>query len=309
MSTISENIGKISGFDLSYVDSDSKVQNILTSALNKANLPAYVSIQGILWDANYFGLNQVKYFTSATFSQQQKILEIANRDLLEEIYWVEKAGVGYMSKMVILAQSHEERLLYSLFSADEATHLATITPFLGEDTPMFKGDTFLSYMAKVIESDDKLLLMILVQVVLEGWGMTHYRSLGKHCLNPQFAEILRGFLDAETRHHALGVTQVKEYGDYFSIESLKNIHCALTYFLQMIQVGPQRLLITIEKVLGYLSVKDKVQILTELKTQEYSNIKLELLRSLMLGTVPNSIIQSLEEQGAFQAYSAVKCVK
>lgn len=308
MTTRSANINNISGFTLSHANSDSKTQRLLTSALNKANVPVCGNSDGLFWSAAYFRLNQVKYFISATPQQQQEILTIANGNLLEEIYWVEQAGVGYMAKMVILSENHEERLLYSLFSADEASHLATITPFLGT-VPVFSGDTFLSYMAEAIESDDKLLLMILLQVVLEGWGMTHYRSLAKYCLKPQLAKVLQGFLDAEARHHALGITQVKEYTDNYSPESLTNIHSALTYFLQMVQVGPQRLLTAMEKVLGYLSIQDKIQILTELETEQYTNRKLEFLRSLIIGTVPNSLMQSLETQGSFQAYSAVKCVE
>ncbi|MTF39437.1 ferritin-like domain-containing protein [Cyanobacterium aponinum] len=304
---MSEISNKISGFTLNHVDLESKTQRLLTSALKRANICTSCQPQSLFWDANYFGLNQVKYFCSATPQQQQQILQFANKDLLEEIYWVEQAGVGYMAKMVILAQTHEERLLYSLFSADEATHLATITPFLKE-VPVFSGDTFLSYMAKAIESDDKLLLMVLVQVVLEGWGMGHYRSLAKYCLNPHLGEILQGFLDAEARHHALGVTLVKNSTDYCQ-ESLGNIYSALTYFLHMVQVGPQRLLINIERILGYLSANDKVKILTELETEKHSSKKLELLRSLLVGTLPDSIIESLEKQGSFHPYSPSQCIR
>lgn len=306
MNKISENIGKISGFTLPHVDLNSKTERILTSALTKNNLSIFVNPDSLFWDADYFGLNKVTYFKSATQQQQKEILKIANRDLLAEIYWVEQAGVGYMAKMVGLAESHEERLLYSLFSADEATHLATITYFLPE-IPVFLGDTFLTYMAEAIESDDKLFLMILVQVVLEGWGMSHYRSLAKYCLNSELAEVLHSFLDAEARHHALGVTQVQNSVDY-SPESLTNLHSALTYFLQMVQIGPQRLLTAIEKVLGYFSISDKIQILTDLEAEKHSNLKLELLRSLMVGTVPNSIMESLDKQGSFHAYSTVKCI-
>jgi len=121
------------------------------------------------------------------------------------------------------------------------------------------------------------------------------------------ADILQGFLEAESRHHALGVTQVKCYNEYSS-ESLKNIQAALSDFLYMVRVGPQRLLGAIAKVLGYLSVTDKIQIFEELDTEQYTNTRLKVLRSLMVGTVPDSILQSLEAQGCFQAYPAYRCV-
>lgn len=297
---------QISGFNLPHLNLDNATQRILLSALKKTQIESYIDAETTYWDCSYFGLNKVKFFQEATNKQQEQILQIANRDLLEEIYWVEQAGVGYMAKMVTLSETYEERLLYGLFAADEATHLGTISNFLSH-TPVFKGDAFLTYMASLLESSDKQLLITLVQVVLEGWGMTHYRSLANHCLDISLTNVLRNFLEAESRHHALGVTQLRSC-DIYSQESLDNIYSALTHFLYMVQIGPQRLLKAIEIGLGDLSVHNKVKILEELETENYSNTRLNWLRSLMIGTVPKSIMQSLEEQGSFHAYNAAQSV-
>lgn len=304
---MNENLANMSSFNLPHLKPDHPTQRILSSSLKKTEVTSSFNVETIFWDSTYLGLDGVKYFKEATPEQQRQILQMANKDLLEEIYWVEQAGVGYMAKMVMLSESCQERILYGLFAADEATHLATIHTFLSE-TPIFKEDAFLGYMASLLESSDKLLLITLVQVVLEGWGMTHYRLLANHCLNPSLANVLREFLNAESRHHALGVTQLRSCERY-SVESLESIRSALTYFLSMVQVGPQRLLNAIERGLGYLSFNDKVRILEELQTEFYSNTRLKLLRSLMVGTVPNTIMQSLEEQGSFQAYSALQCIQ
>ncbi|MDJ0508570.1 MAG: ferritin-like domain-containing protein [Crocosphaera sp.] len=292
----------ISGFNLPHVELDNPTQRILTSALKKTDRELYIEPETLFWNETYFGLNKVKFFQEATAQKQQKILQIANRDLLEEIYWLEQAGVGYMAKMVALSETCEERLLYGLFAADEASHLATITRFLPHP-PVFKEDAFLGYMASLLNSSDKQLLITLVQVVLEGWGMNHYRSLANNSLHISLSNVLKKFLESESRHHALGVTQLRSY-DTYSQESLNSIFSALTHFLYMVQIGPQRLLKAIEIGLGELSIQNRVTILEELDTETYSNTRLKLLRSLMIGTVPNSIIQSLEEQGFFKGYSA-----
>ncbi|NJN72486.1 MAG: ferritin-like domain-containing protein [Limnothrix sp. RL_2_0] len=300
-------ISNITGFSLPYVEINSPLQKILASALLKTRLPSTdLSPANLFWDANYFALNHVQLFTEASDLEQSQILQIANNDLLEEIYWVEQAGVGYMAKMLLLAETCEERLLYSLFAADEATHLSQISPFLGYQ-PVFTGDSFLAFMAEVVETDDKALLMTLVQVVLEGWGLSHYRSLANHCLNPVLTLTLKGFLEAESRHHATGVTQLKQWT--YSPQSLANIHDALSTFLQMVQVGPQRLLMAIAKIKGDLSYADKIQILEELQTEIHSQKRLDILRSLMTGIIPNSIMQKLEDQGSFKPYSAVQCAQ
>ena len=302
---MNKNSTDLSGFFISHANSKDPTRRILASALSNVNRGLYSDPQPLFWDATYFGLQKVKCFREAAPELQKQILQIANRDLLEEIYWVEQAGVGYMAKMVTLSQTHEERILYGLFTADEATHLAAIQQFLG-DEPVFRGDGFLSYMGKLLESSDRALLMTLVQVVLEGWGLTHYRSLARHCRNPQLATTLQGFLEAESRHHALGTIQIQSYREYKD-ESLENIRAALSDFLYMVRVGPQRLLGAIAKVLGYMSTTQRVKILEELETEQSSNTRLQLLRSLMVGTVPDSILQSLEEQGSFQAYPANQC--
>lgn len=303
MNTYSE---KTSGFDLPHVESDSPTQRILSSALKKTDLNSFLNGKTIYWDSTYLGLNKVKSFREATVEQQERIVKIANQDLLEEIYWVEQAGVGYMAKMVMLSETCEERLLYGLFAADEATHLSAISQFL-PTSPVFNEDTFLAYISSLLESPDKLLLMTLIQVILEGWGISHYRYLAENCLQPELTEVLRGFLEAESRHHALGVTHLRSCETYPS-QTLTSIRCALSYFLHMVQIGPQRLLNALEMGLGYLSINDKIKVLEELQTELHSNTRLKLLRSLMIGNVPDLIIQSLEEQGSFQAYPASKCV-
>ncbi len=297
---------EISGFHLSHLDSHAPLQTILSSSLKSLGVFPITPVPDILfWDAGYLGLDQVQLFQESDFETQSQILHIANRDLLEEIYWVEHAGIGYMAKMLLLSQTCEERRLYSLFVADEATHLAQIRPFLGQD-PVFQGDTFLEFMSQVLESSDPALLMTMIQVVLEGWGLSHYRSLAKDCLYSPLTKVLRGFLDAESRHHATGVKQLQ--GFEYSSASLESIHAALTHFLQMVQVGSQRLIAAIAEVKGDLSVVNKIQILTELQTEVHSHTRLQLLQSLIKGVVPNSILQSLEDQGSFQPYPANRCI-
>ncbi len=222
------------------------------------------------------------------------------------IYWkkffgFEQAGVGYMSKMLLLADTFEERSLYGLFVADEASHLAQIRPFLGHD-PEFGGDTYVSFMISLLDSSDKALLQAVIQVVIEGWGLSHYRSLAKHCHSSELARTLQGFLDAEARHHATGVIGLQQHQP--SPASLKAIHDVLSQFLQIVQAGPQWLLHAMTQALGDLSRTDQAHILRELEIDSQTQARLDLLRSLMVGAIPDVVIQQLDDQGSFTAVSA-----
>jgi hypothetical protein len=295
----------IIGFDLPHTDSDDRLRRILTAALpNQNNYVNYPQLN--YWDAEFFNLHQVNIFQESNITEQSAILELANRSLLEESYFIEKAGVGYMAKMVLLAETIEERMLYALFTADEATHLHQISDFLPEMEVTSTDDPFLRLLSEVVESADKTVLLFVLQVVLEGWGLSHYRRLAKECRHPVLAELFSSFLQSESRHHATGTTLFNQIT--VSAFSQTTILDVLAQFLLMVQVGPQSVLAAIEQVKGHLTRSQKIQVLEELDTETHSGTRLQILRSLMGIKSAQSILQTLEERGAFQPFPAHLCV-
>lgn len=291
----------IAGFDLSQTKC-AKLKRILDSRLNKAIAPPHSN--SIYWNAGYFNLDNSTLFQNATLQQQKDILKIASRELLEEAYFIEKAGMGYMAKMVLLSETTEERMLYSLFAADETTHLAKIMPFL-ELIPLDTDDLFLQLLGDVVESEDKSVILFVLQVVLEGWGLSHYRSLAKGCGDRDLSFVFRSFLDDESRHHATGVTLFQQ--QYLDLSSKRAIIEILASFLEMIRVGPQRVLNAVEMVLGDLSRSQKIKLFEELDTESHSNTRLSILRSL-IGKEGGVFVTELEEKGLFSAYPAHLCI-
>ncbi|MEP0855132.1 ferritin-like domain-containing protein [Trichocoleus sp. DQ-U1] len=300
---------KTAGFDLPHISFDDKLRRVLSSAL-KSRLgadpisPEFMS--NSYWDAAHFGLEKVQIFQNSSQKEQSEILRRCSGGLLEEAYFIEKAGVGYMAKMVLLAETTEERMLYALFSSDEVTHLAQISRFLPEKDLVGTDDPFLRFLADLVETQDKTVLLFVLQVVLEGWGLSHYRSLAKDCVNPQMAAIFEGFLQDESRHHGTGVTLFNQIS--VSQASQATIIETLALFLQMVRVGPQSVVTAIEQVKGHLSRQQKLNIFQELDTETHSGIRLNLLRSLMRGEEAGIIVQELENRGAFQPFPAEKCV-
>jgi hypothetical protein len=295
----------IVGFDLPHTAYDDVLRRILTVALpNQNNYANYPQLN--YWDAEFFNLHQVKFFQESNINDQSAILELANRSLLEESYFIEKAGVGYMAKMVLLAETVEERMLYGLFTADEATHLHQISHFLPEMEVTSTDEPFLRLLSEVVESADKTVLLFVLQVVLEGWGLSHYRRLAKECRYPILAELFSSFLQSECRHHATGTTLFNQIS--VSAFSQTTIIDILAQFLLMVQVGPQSVLAAVEQVKGHLTRSQKIQILEELNTETHSGRRLQILRSLMGGKSAQSILQTLEERGAFEPLPAHQCV-
>lgn len=296
---------QIAGLNLPHVTSNHKLRQVLTAALPKQERPK-IDLNCQYWNADFFNLNRVKMFQDASDREQSAILELVNRSLLEEAYYIENAGVGYMAKMTLLAETVEERMLYGLFAADEANHLSQISYFLPEIELTNHQDQFLNLLAEVVESTDKTVLLFVLQVVLEGWGLSHYRRLAKECCHQDLAEIFSSFLDAEARHHATGSLLFEKI--LISKSSQELMIELLAKFLMMVRVGPQNVLTAIAQVKGDISRSQKIQILEELDTETHSGTRLKLLRSLMRGKSAEAIIQALEEKGAFVPLPAHQCV-
>ncbi len=305
---------KISGFDLPHAPAENKLRRVLSSALTSRlgkphPQPLSHKERGekfIYWDARHFDLEKVNIFIESPIEEQVEILHICNYKLLEEAYFIEKAGVGYMAKMVTLAETTEERMLYAIFSGDEATHLAQISQFLPTPEIVGTDNVFLRFLGDLVESSDKTVLLFILQILLEGWGLSHYRSLAKDCQDSDLSSVLWGFLQDESRHHATGVTLFEQ--TIVSKSSQETIIETLALFLQMVQVGPQSVVAGIEKVKGHLSQPQKVKIFEELETENHSGTRLQLLRSLLLHPNTEIIVAELEARGAFQPFSAEKCV-
>lgn len=260
----------------------------------------------IFWDGNYFGLERVREFKRATLVEKAEILRLCNWEILREIYFIEMAGVGYMSKLVSLAQSSEEQMLYSLFGAEEAVHLAKIRSFL-PIVPSRTGNNFtgnnliLSLLESVPQLEDKAVLLFVLQVVLEGWSLSHYRNLACNCHHPKLSLFLQEILADESRHHAIGLKLFHRLE--LSSSSERKIIDVVGLFLQGMQMRQQMIVSAIEQTKGYLSRSQKLQIYEELDTETHTSTQLKFLRSLMRNPNSTGIIQQLEARGAFQAFS------
>jgi hypothetical protein len=306
---VSSNCQTVAGFDLPHLPLIEPLQKLLAATLQPRGgaLPKPSSHQ--YWDAQFFGLDRVKIFQDSSSAEQTAILHIANFRAIAESYWIEKAGMGYMAKMALLAETTEERMLYSLFAADEATHFAQIKQcWPSADLEQLTGDDpFLYFLADLVETADKQVILFVIQVVLEGWGLHHYRSLANHAQEPAIGRMFQQFLQDESRHHGSGVLLFNQLE--LTKDSYHTIIEALAKFLGMVQVGPQGIVKAIDRVKGDLSRAQKIQILTEIDTESHSGSRLQILQSLMQqSTGAVSIIQALVEKNAFQPLPPAQCL-
>ena len=293
----------VAGLNLPSLDSTHKLNRMLLATLEKKpGLPE--SIDYAPWNADCFGLAYSPLFNESSTLEQHRILQLVSQALLGEAYAIEKAGVGYMAKMTLLAETTEERMLYSLFGADETTHLAQLTPFVADMEILNETDPFLQLLESLLETADRSALMFVIQVVLEGWGLSHYRMLSKTCRHPALGALFQSFLQAEARHHGAGMLLFDR--DRLSEKSRTLIIETLAAFLQMVQTGPQRVVEAIAQVKGGLSRAQRIRLLTELDTETQSGMRLKLLRSLITSAA-SDIAETLDNSDLFTPLPPTQC--
>ena len=288
------------------LEPDDKLNTIVKNGLQKLVGPEQLSQEASpLWDANYFGLHNSKVFNGVSPEQQQDIVKKCSAGFLNEALFIEQSGLAFGAKMSLLAESVEERMLYGLFMADETTHYHHVRRFLPELGAHSSPNEFHYLLTQLIEEGDRESLVFSIQVVLEGWGLTHYRSLADGCLSPAFQEVLHSILRDEARHHGSGIILCKRRG--LPPQSREFVFEILSNFLGMVQMGPQAIVQALEEVSGNFTRVQRIKAFEELDTLNHSQQRLTLLKSLMEQDGFHDIVAKLDSYKLFKAKSAGEC--
>src|SRR5262245_14591617 len=281
---------------------------VLASALKGRSAPqTEVPADLVFWPASYFKLDQVSVYCDSDEAEKRAILLGCSRSVLAEAYYIEKCGMYFASKMCLLSESAQERMLYSLFAADEAVHFNWISGFTpAESVKGFEGNPFILLLDEVLRKGDRTTLSYIVQVILEGWGISHYHALAKNCSDDGLATVFENVIRDEGRHHASGLALFNERPH--SADSLKRLTDLLEQLLLMVQAGPQMVVSQIEKVKGRLSQTQKARAFSELDCEGATLNKIKTLMSLIKTAAGADVILSeLERKGSFRPYTSSEC--
>ncbi len=290
---------------------DHELRSVLSSALRSRGVSKSESAAAShsFWLAEHFNLDGVAVFRGASEAERADILEGCGRALLEEAYWIEQCGMYFASKMSLMAGSAQERMLFSLFAADEAIHFSLISEYVAaRDAAAAQDDPFIKLLGEVLRSEDKVILTYMVQVVLEGWGVSHYQSLARDCKDARLAEVFDGIIKDEARHHATGLILFNQQG--LSSEQFDSIVELMSSLLFLVQAGPQSVVARIERVKGRLSKAKKRTVFEELQCEADTAKKLETLKGLIRSAASaDAILERLDHKQAFKPFSASRCAE
>lgn len=259
-----------------------------------------------LWSAQCWGLDTSSVFAKFSFEQQEKVLSECNQSLLREAYFIEKSGLAYSAKMILMAKDTDEAQLFAFIGADEAKHLAWIEPYVQAAHKQMPGGHFLAFLSSLIEEYPPRLLVYLVQVILEGWGLDHYNRLAKSCSHSDLAAIFALILKDEALHHRSGAVLFDACE--LSSRDLSMIKDALQHYTMMVQVGPQSALAIVDEVACGLTETELRGVLIALRHEDETLRKLKLLRTLMKQPQVDQLVEILDAERCFLPASLPEAV-
>ena len=275
--------------------SDAGVERILDKKL--ADFAAMQDFSG-LWELKDYCLATVSCIKDASPDAQERIRHLLGRGRLLEAWAIEKAGMSYAAKMSLLAESINEQKLYSLFGAEEARHFHFIDQTLGEHSALASPpDPFIAMLNEIIGSVGRRPLIFIIQVVLEGWGIEHYASLSKSCLDQGLRAALREILGDEAAHHGSGLALFDEAE--LSRGEREYILEMMDAFLGMVRIGPVGVLGAIEQELGSWAPGQSTRVLEQMDARADTARKLALLEGFLAKARADKILARLRKADAF----------
>lgn len=247
------------------------------------------------WPSSFFELERLSAFRGAGPDVQDAIVRHCGEGLIQEALHIETIGLAFSARMVLLADTVEERTLHALFAAEEAAHLSGLSRF-GVRRPA--QDPFLALLAELVAAGDRPSLVLVVQVVLEGWGLDHYRRLARASTDVALTDVLEGIVRDEARHHGSGLLAAPRLGHSDATLDV------LTRFLDMVRRGPQAVVGALEAHAGPLARSARLRAFTELDTENHSARRLDLVRELLLRAGAQPVVTALDARGSFRPLTA-----
>ncbi|PIQ24725.1 hypothetical protein COW36_23400 [bacterium (Candidatus Blackallbacteria) CG17_big_fil_post_rev_8_21_14_2_50_48_46] len=250
-----------------------------------------------VWDFQAYGLAPVRQLQAASEAQQQGLLQALARGRFLEAYGIENAGMSFAAKMSLLAESLEEQKLYSLFASEEAIHFDFIQAVLGP-LPAPPQDPFIQFLRELIRSAERRPLLLIIQVVLEGWGLDHYAQMMKTCRVERLKAPLQRILMDEAGHHGSGLALFEE-ADLTPSEWAYTLEM-MGVFLDMVRIGPVSLMQQFETSLEGLTAAQRETVLLEMGARADTQRKLNLLRGLLQKADAHRVLAALEAKQGFE---------
>ncbi|MBL7543261.1 MAG: ferritin-like domain-containing protein [Bdellovibrionaceae bacterium] len=252
----------------------------------------------IYWNAEHYKLDHSHYFKALPPSIQQDILKSLNHKSLSLSYYIEKFGLNYGAKMVLGAESTEEKSLYALFSSDEVKHRMSLERFLQSDViPNIDFHPMLRALDLCLNEGGKSSIIFTIQVVLEGFGLFHYGNLKESCQNEHLKNTFAAILKDEVLHHGMGVTLMQRMA--LDKETKKQVVEFTSVFVRAL-IQAEWVLHTLKEHSGGLTQEQEKKFKQDINWPQQIHLRIEKIKTLIAKVGFQGLVQELEEKNIFK---------
>ena len=258
-----------------------------------------------LWNARHLKLDGVSCFRAASAAQQASVLDHCAKALLRESWFIEQSGIAYCARMVLTATSNAEQRLYAVIGGDEATHALWLSPWLAPSG--LHPDPFSEFVTSLAGSGKPQPLAYLLQIVLEGYGITHYHALANGCGDAALAKTFVCIARDEALHHGGGLALFEAVR--LSSADMRYVIDSTHVFLCALRNGPQAVVSALDQVIGLDQEAAVEQAFNELDAPGNSSRKLMQLRQLMAQPGMEAVVEEMADGGLFAPCSAAECAR
>lgn len=248
----------------------------------------------VLWDESRYGLHKSSVFNSLNPDQRNKILECLTELNLSLSYWIEKSGLNYGAKMIMLSEPTETKVAYAIFMGEEAMHFEGFKRFMNF-TPDWETHQhpMLAVLARSIEQGRANALTFVIQVLLEGFGMSHYAGLRETCLHEPLRELFTRILRDEARHHGMGLVQCQS--NVFSRDDHDQIFELTRDFVRSLQ-SAHWIKKAVEKTAGPMSATEETRFWSELEFDQVLKNRNQRLGDMILKAGHGQLLEKLKKE-------------
>lgn len=251
----------------------------------------------ILWNKERYQLEKSSLFSKLAPEIQNNVLKRITELNLSLSCFIEKSGHNYGAKMILLADTIQEKSLYCTFAAEEAIHLKEFSNFVNfKIDPQIHWHPMLNPLARVIHEGEKNTCLYIIQVLLEGFGMGHYNSLKNDCNYNPLTQVFNRILKDEARHHGAGLILAKE--SHLTKREREEIFEHTREFVKALQ-SADWIIKTIEDFSSPLSIKEIQKYREEVNYQETIEKRLMGLKGMLLKADRENLVEDLEKEGVF----------
>ena len=287
-----------SSFFLKEIDPASALNTLLDKGISNYTISEKDQhVPDVLWGKERYQLEKSTAFNALDLQIQHKVLKRITELNLSLSYFIEMSGHNYGAKMILLADSIQEKSLFCMFAAEEAIHMREFSNFMNFTVdPKIHWHPMLNPLGKVIYEGEKNTCLYIIQVLLEGFGMGHYNSLKTDCLYPQLVDVYGRILKDEARHHGAGLILVKE--SHLNKNEREQIFEYTREFVTALQ-SANWILNIIEEYSAPLSKAQKAKHYEQVQHQRLMEKRLKSLKDMLLKADRENLVADLERDGVF----------